>query len=175
MFFDGVTTTRNISAAPLQPAGYQLRFCRQQAGLGRRRVLQKFAHQFQRGSLVSFGLNQNIEDLALGVDGAPKIDHSAIDFQIDLIKMPRGARLRAALSQTGSDRRSEVIDPASNGLVGDRDPALCEQFFDVSKAQRKPDLEPNCLLYDLRREPVSGVADSRHTFGYRAPENSASP
>src|SRR5208282_2697130 len=40
-FFDGVTTTRNISAAPLQPAGYQLRFCRQQAGLGRRRVLEK--------------------------------------------------------------------------------------------------------------------------------------
>src|SRR5208282_4761543 len=40
-FFDGVTTTRNISAAPLQPAGYQLRFCRQQAGLGRRRVLKK--------------------------------------------------------------------------------------------------------------------------------------
>src|SRR5450432_3516086 len=28
--------------------------------------LQKFAHQFQRGMLVSFGLDQHIEDLALG-------------------------------------------------------------------------------------------------------------
>ena len=59
--------------------------------------------------------------------------------------MPRDARLRAALSQTGSDRRPEVIDPASNGLVGDRDPALREQIFDVSKAQRKPEVEPYCL------------------------------
>jgi len=49
-----------------------------------------------------------------------------------------GAKASGAASQTGGDRRSEVIDPASNGLVGDRDPALSEQF-DVSKAQRKPD------------------------------------
>src|SRR5271169_4323091 len=27
-FFDGVTTTRNLSAAPLQPSGYQRRFYR---------------------------------------------------------------------------------------------------------------------------------------------------
>jgi hypothetical protein len=26
--------------------------------------------------------------LALGVDGAPKIDHAAIDFQIDFVQMP---------------------------------------------------------------------------------------
>src|SRR5258705_13327637 len=33
-----------------------------------------------------------------------------------------GAKASGAASQTGRDRRSEVIDPASNGLVGDRDP-----------------------------------------------------
>ena len=114
--------------------------------------LQELAHQFQRCVLVSLRLDQHIETLGLGVDSAPEIDHSPIDFQIDLVQMPRGARLWAALSQTGSDRRSEVIDPASNGLVGDRDPALSEQVFDVSKAQRKPDVEPYRLVNDLRRE-----------------------
>jgi hypothetical protein len=34
-------------------------------------------HEFQRGTLVPFRLDQNIEDLALGIDGAPKIDHAA--------------------------------------------------------------------------------------------------
>jgi hypothetical protein len=40
--------------------------------------LQKLAHEFQRGALVPFRLDQHIEDLALGVDGSPKIDHAAI-------------------------------------------------------------------------------------------------
>ena len=34
--------------------------------------LQEFAHRFQRGMLVSLGLDQHIEDLALGVDGPPE-------------------------------------------------------------------------------------------------------
>ena len=32
--------------------------------------------------LVSLGLDQHIEDFALGVDGAPQIDHAASDLQI---------------------------------------------------------------------------------------------
>jgi hypothetical protein len=38
--------------------------------------------------LVAFRLDQHIEDLALGVDGAPQVDHAAIDLEIDLIQMP---------------------------------------------------------------------------------------
>ena len=45
--------------------------------------LQQLTHEFQRGTLVPFRLDQNIEDLALSIDGAPKIDHAAIDFQIE--------------------------------------------------------------------------------------------
>jgi hypothetical protein len=42
--------------------------------------LQQLAHQFERRPLVPPSLNQHVEDLALGVDGAPQIDHPAIDF-----------------------------------------------------------------------------------------------
>jgi hypothetical protein len=34
------------------------------------------------------GLDQHVEDLALGIHGAPQIDHPAIDFQIDFVQMP---------------------------------------------------------------------------------------
>jgi hypothetical protein len=47
--------------------------------------LQKLAHQFQRSMHVSLGLDQHIEDLAFGVDGAPQIDHPSIDFQIGFV------------------------------------------------------------------------------------------
>ena len=59
--------------------------------------LEKLAHQFQRGVLVSLGLDQHIEDLAFGVDGAPQIDHAASDFQIHLFKMPGAVWLGTAL------------------------------------------------------------------------------
>ena len=49
-------------------------------------ILQKFAHQFQRGTLVPPPLDQHVEHFALGVDGAPQIDHPAIGFQIDFVR-----------------------------------------------------------------------------------------
>jgi hypothetical protein len=41
--------------------------------------------------------------------------------------------------------------PAARGLVRDRDPALCEQILDVTKADCEPQIEPNRLMYDLRQ------------------------
>src|SRR6202047_1105817 len=51
-------------------------------------LLQQLAHEFQRGTLVPPALDQHIKHFALGIHGAPKIDHAAGDFQIDLIQMP---------------------------------------------------------------------------------------
>ena len=48
--------------------------------------LEKLAHQLQRGVLVSLGPDQHIEDLALGVDGPPEVDHSAGDFRETLCR-----------------------------------------------------------------------------------------
>jgi hypothetical protein len=44
-------------------------------------------------------LDQHIQNLALGVDGAPQTDHAPIDFQIDFVKMPGRIRFRTALAQ----------------------------------------------------------------------------
>jgi hypothetical protein len=107
-------------------------------------------------------LDQHIEDLALGVDGAPQINPAPITFQIDLVKMPSRVRLRAALAQAPSDHRPEVVHPAADRFVRDRDPALSEQILDVTKAEREPEIEPDRLMYDLRREPISSVADFPH-------------
>ncbi len=133
-------------------------------------TLQKLSHQFQRGVLVSLGLDRHVENLVFGVDGAPQIDHSAIDFQIDLVKTPSRVRLRAAPSQVRSDDRPEMIHPAPDCLVGHRHPALREQIFDGAQAQREPKIEPNRLANDLGREPVAGVADFRHSLRLRAGE-----
>ena len=105
-------------------------------------------------------MNQHIENLALGVDCAPQICHPPIDVQMDLVKMPGRVRFRTALAQMRGDHRPEVVYPAAHGLVEDRDPALGQQIFDVAKAEGEPEIEPNRLMYDLRREPISRGSSS---------------
>ena len=125
---------------------------------------QKLAHQFQRGVLVALGLDQHIQNLAPGVDGAPQIDHAPIDFQIDLVKMPDRMRSGTALAQLRCNDRPEMIHPASDCLVRNCNSALGEQILDVTKAEREPEIEPDRLVNDLRREPISGLADFRHAL-----------
>jgi hypothetical protein len=62
-------------------------------------------------------MDQHVEDLAFGIDGAPKIDHAAIDFQIDFIQMPGRIRIGSAFTQVCCDHRPEMIYPAPNGLI----------------------------------------------------------
>src|SRR5271166_418859 len=67
---------------------------------------------FQRGVLVSLGLDQHIEDLDFGVNCPPEIDHAAADFQIDLVEIPSRMRLQTTLSQGGP--RSSVRNASPN-------------------------------------------------------------
>src|ERR1700687_2070678 len=78
--------------------------------------------------------------------------------------MPDRMRLGTALAQFRCNDRSEMIHPASDCLVRNCNSALGEQILDVTKAEREPEIEPGRLVDDLRREPVSGVADLQHAL-----------
>ena len=80
-------------------------------------LLQQLAHEFERGTLVPPALDQHIKHFALGIHGAPKIDHAAGDFQIDLIQMPGRVGLGPAFAQVRRDHRPEMVHPAPNSLV----------------------------------------------------------
>src|SRR5260370_40648231 len=125
--------------------------------------------------LVSFRLNQHIEGLALRVDGPPEIDHTAVDFQINLVEVPSRVRFRAALSQVGRDHRTEMVHPTPNGLVRHRHSAFRQQIFDVTQAEGEPEVEPYRLVNDLRRETIPAVADFLDPLGYSATGRTASP
>ena len=73
-------------------------------------------------------------------------------------------RFGTALAQFRCYDRPEIIHPSSDCLVRNCNSALREQILDVSKAEREPEIEPDCLVNDLRREPISGVADFRHAL-----------
>src|SRR5580693_8835610 len=80
-----------------------------------------------------------------------------------------------------------MADPAARpsfwhiDAVGGRPPhaershsTLRQQIFDVAQAERETEVQPNRLLNDLGREPVTRVADFLHPLGYRAASGTAS-
>ena len=75
--------------------------------------------------------------------------------------MPDGVRLGTVSPQFRCNDRSEIIHPASNCLVRNCNPALREQILDVTKAEREPEIEPDRLVNDLRREPKAPASCRR--------------
>jgi hypothetical protein len=79
------------------------------------------------------------------------------NIQIDFVQMPSRMGLQPAFAQVRCDHRPKMVHTASDGLIGDRDPAFCQQIFDV--AQGKPDVKPDRLLDDFGRKAIAAIAD----------------
>ncbi len=71
-------------------------------------------------------------------------------------------------SQLAGIGQSELQSPAPNRLVGDIDAALGEQVFDVAIAERKPEIQPNSALDDLRWKSMVAVGNFCISGRYRA-------
>ena len=61
--------------------------------------------------------------------------------------------------------RPELQYPSSHRFVGDIQPTLRKQIFDVAIAERETDIEPNSVPDDRRRKLMAGKRD-RHTPSY---------
>ena len=125
-------------------------------------LLQQLSHELERGSLVALGLDEDIQDLPLPVDGAPQVHPLATHRDEHLVEMPLRVRPRPMVSKATSDLRTEPGHPAADCLIGDNDPALGQQLFDVSITQRKTGIQPYGVLNNCGREVTVTVADCGH-------------
>jgi hypothetical protein len=90
--------------------------------------------------------------------------------------MPRGpstptpvAWARAALPQVPRDPGPELQNPPPHRLIGDIEPPFSEELFHVAVAQGEPEIKPNRMLDDRRREAMSTIREMGHarTLSYR--------
>jgi hypothetical protein len=66
---------------------------------------------------------------------------------------------RASLPKFAGEQRAELQDPSSHRLVRDIQPELRQQIFDVAITESEPDMEPNGVPDDRRREMVARERD----------------
>lgn len=87
-------------------------------------------------------MHDEIENVSFVVDGVLQKDAFAVDAADHLVKMPARRWRRSAAAEFGSDLRTQLHRPASDGFVAGAGPTLSEKCFDVSKAEGEAEVEP---------------------------------
>jgi hypothetical protein len=78
-----------------------------------------------------------------------------------LIEMPTRRWARASTAKFSGKQGPELQDPSPHCFVGDIQPTLSEQVFDVAIAERETQIEPNSVPDNRKRKLVAGKRD-RH-------------
>ena len=115
-------------------------------------------------------LDQDVENEAILIDGAPEPVLLARDRNDDLIHMPFVAASGRTLTDTIGVRLAELPSPLAHGFISHTNPARRQHLLDHAKTQGKPKIEPNGTANHFRREPMAAIkwiVDSRH--GHRLP------
>ena len=103
-------------------------------------------------------LHEDVDDIAVLVDGTPKILPLSLDGDEDLVQVPYVSQASLSALQSTSVLRTEFDAPKSDRFIGNRDAALRQQILDISKADAESMVEPDGLAYDFRRKSISPVA-----------------
>jgi hypothetical protein len=96
-------------------------------------------------ALFASTLNQHVEGLTLMVNCKSQVQSPNGDPNDHLVEMPSLARAWAA-QQPAPDQRAQLQHPAPHPFIGDVDPTLGEQIFDLAIAQGDPEIQRICVL-----------------------------
>src|SRR5213080_3051611 len=91
------------------------------------------------------------------IDGAPQQVRLAAQRHKYFVKMPRGAGPAPRRFYTVCEASTELIAPASDRFVADDNPALEQQFFDITQAELKPEIPTYRATDDRRRKAMAVI------------------
>jgi len=107
--------------------------------------------------LVPMGPNQDVDHVAVLIDGPPEILLLAIDSNEDFVQMPVVSQPTLAPLQFPNIVGTELLTPQPNRLIRHDDSPLGEQILHVSEAQAEAMVNPNRVTDDFRRETIARV------------------
>jgi hypothetical protein len=103
-------------------------------------------------------LEQDVDDLAVLVDGPPEVLALPANGHEEFVEMPRIADRLGSVPKPPRIGSTERLAPEPDGLVRHSDTALGEQVFDVAETEREPVVQPDGMTDDRGREPVPWIA-----------------
>ncbi len=109
-------------------------------------TLEQLAEEpFSRTSIAA-RLEQNVDHVAVLIDRTPEILPPPLDGEEEFVQVPRVAQTTLVTLERTGVLGTELQTPQSDALVGDDDPPLCQEIFDISEAQAEAVVEPTAWL-----------------------------
>ena len=120
-------------------------------------VFQHLAKEASSGSPVSVACEEDIEDIAILVNGSPKIMTFTADGDEQLVHVPDVTEPTLSPPQSAGVLGSELTASGSNGFVGYGDATLGEKVLHIAKAQSEPTVQPDGMADDLGWKAVASI------------------
>ena len=119
--------------------------------------LEQLAKEPRGGVAIPARLEQDVDDLAILVDGPPEVMTLAADRHDEFVQMPRVADWPRPTPEPSRVGRTEGLAPVPDGLVRHRDAALGEKVFDIAEAEDESVVEPDGVADNRWREAVAWI------------------
>ena len=116
-------------------------------------------------TFVSAALDKYVDHITILINGSPKILAFAADGQENLIQIPNITEFSLTLSKCPTVLLREFDTPTTNGLVRCLIPADRQHFFNITKAESEPMIEPNGMTDNLRWKAVTVTGIFRFVHG----------
>jgi hypothetical protein len=123
---------------------------------------QQLPYQLQRRLCIPLRLHEEIQNLALIVDGTPQPMSLPSDNDGHFIEVPIVAGRWSHMTQVSSNWRTKFEEPAPDALVGNIEAPLGKQILHISIAQGKPGVKPNRVANDVRWKAVAAIGNRFH-------------
>ncbi len=101
---------------------------------------------------VTASLNQNVENIAVGVNCPPKPEFLSADRDDGLIHKPFVVWLWSVPTNAVGKMTAKAVDPKANGFPADNYTTLGKKVFHIRCAQGKPVIHPHCVGDDVPRK-----------------------
>jgi hypothetical protein len=123
--------------------------------LGRKALSLQEPGQQTSGRLgVAAVLGDLVEHLTILIDSPPQPALPAVDAHRDLVEVPDITAGRWLSANAPGIVGTMFSAPSADGLIGDSNSSLKQQFLDMAQAQREPVIEPDGAGNNLWRETV---------------------
>ena len=121
-------------------------------------AFQQLTEEALGGTPIATRLDEDVDHVAVLVNGTPEIVLLTLDVYEEFIQVPRITQATLSPLEPTCLLRAELLTPLSDGLVGDYYPSLCQEIFDITEAPAEAVVEPDGMADDLRWKSVSAVA-----------------
>ena len=98
---------------------------------------------------IATPVNNDVEDLSVLVNCPVQILHFAVDFDEDLVHMPRVSWSWAMSAELAGILMPKLQTPIADRFIADNDPSLRQDRFDITVTQIKIEVEPNRIGNDF--------------------------